>query len=49
MFFYDYQCYMKKHGIAQDTSSFPSDEEDEFLGNPTQEGGHASKGALLGK
>lgn len=33
IFFYDYRC-MKKHGIAQDTLNFPSDDEDKFLGGP---------------
>lgn len=42
MFFYSYWCCIKKHDIANDTSSFPfDDEEDEFLGSPTQENGHA--------
>ena len=37
MFFYGYQCCMKKHGIANDTPNFPSDDEDdEFLGGPAQ-------------
>ena len=27
---------MKKHDIAHDTLSFPFDDEDEFLGGPTQ-------------
>lgn len=34
MFFYGYWCCMKKHGIAQDTPSFPSDDEETFLGYP---------------
>ena len=34
MFFYGYRCCMKKHGIAQDTLSFLSDDEDEFLSDP---------------
>ena len=29
MFFYNYHCYMKKHGITDDILSIPSDEEDE--------------------
>ena len=41
MFFYGYQCCMKKHGIAQDNPSFPSDDKDEFLGGPAYGGGHA--------
>ena len=36
MFFYDYQCCIKKHGIANDTHNFPSnDEENESLGDLT--------------
>ncbi|KAL6340063.1 hypothetical protein AAG906_038898 [Vitis piasezkii] len=34
MFFYDYRCCIKKHGIANDIPSFPFDDEDEFLGGP---------------
>lgn len=45
MFFYSYQCCIKKHGIANDTPIFPSDdEEDEFLGGPTQGNRHTSRG-----
>ena len=37
MFFYGYQCCMKKHGIANDTPNLSSnDENDEFLGGFTQ-------------
>lgn len=50
MFFYGYQCCMKKHDIANDAPSFPSnDEEDEFLGSlaprdrPVLGEGHALK------
>lgn len=43
MFFYDYRCYIKKHGIVQDTPSSPSDDEDEFLGDRTQGEGQASR------
>lgn len=36
IFFYAYQCCMKNHDIANDTSIFFSDDEDdEFLGGPT--------------
>ena len=42
MFFYDYQCCIKKHVIANDTHNFPSnDEEDESLGDLTQGDGLA--------
>lgn len=41
MFFYDYQCCMKKHGIAQDNPSFPSDDKDKFPGSLGYGGGHA--------
>lgn len=34
MLFFGYQCYMKKHGITQDTPSYPSNDEDEALGGP---------------
>ena len=35
MFFYDYQCCIKKHDIGNDTLNFPSDNEDEdFLSGP---------------
>ena len=33
---------MKKHGITQDTLSYPSDDEDEVAGNPTRGEGNAS-------
>lgn len=36
MLFYGYRYCMKKHGIAHDTLNFPFDDEDEFLGGPTQ-------------
>ena len=37
MFFYGYRCYMKKHGIANDTLSFLYDDEnDESLSSPAQ-------------
>ena len=43
MFFYGYQCCMKKHGIANDTPSCPSyDEENEFSGGPAQGDGSAT-------
>ena len=36
-FFYGYRCYMKKHGIANDTLNFLSDDEnDESLSSPAQ-------------
>ena len=56
MFFYGYRCCMKKHDIANDTLSFPSDdEEDEFFGGPAQGDGsvsgdgHAPRGSLSTK
>ena len=32
---------MKKHGITQDTPSFPSDDEDEVVGGPARSEGDA--------
>ena len=43
MFFYGYQYCMKKHGIAQDTPSFPSDDEDEALSGPARGRGDTSR------
>lgn len=43
MFFYGYRCCIKKHGIAQDTPNFPSDDEDEAVGDPTRGEGYASR------
>ena len=48
MFFYGYQCCMKKHGITNDTPNFPSnDENDEFLGGFTQWDGPAQETDML--
>ena len=45
MFFYGYRCCMKKQDIANDTPSFPSDdEEDEFSGSPALRDGHGLGG-----
>ena len=49
MFFYNYRCCIKKHGIAQDTPSSPSDDKDKFLGDLTQGEGQASRGSPSGK
>ena len=39
MFFYDYRCCMKKHGITDDIPNIPSDEEDEAkLENDVRQG-----------
>lgn len=43
MFFYGYQCYMKKHGITQDTLSFPLDDEDKVVGGSAQGDGDAAR------
>ena len=43
MFFFGYQCYMKKHGIMQDIHSYPSDDEVEVVGGPTRGDGEAAK------
>ena len=48
MFFYGYQCCMKKHGIAKDTPNLSSnDENDEFLGSFTQWDGPAQETDML--
>lgn len=31
MFFYDYRCYMRKHGIIDDIPNIPLDEENETI------------------
>lgn len=49
MFFYNYRCCIKKHGIAQDTPSSPSDDKDKFLGDLTQGEGQASRGSPSGE
>ena len=49
MFFYGYQCCMKKHDIAQDTPSFPSDDEDEVLGSSAHRGCDVFGGGPSGK
>ena len=43
MFFYGYRCYMKKHGIVQDTPTFPSNDEDETIGGHTRGKEYASR------
>ena len=35
MYFFGYRCCMKKNGIMHDTPSFPSDEDDEAPGGPS--------------
>ena len=48
MFFYGYQCCMKKHGIANDTPNLSfNDENDEFLGGFTQWDGPAQETDML--
>lgn len=37
MFFFGYQCYMKKNGITQDISHYPSDDKDVTVSGPAQE------------
>lgn len=39
MFFFGYQCCMKKHGITQDTPNYPSDDEDTTVDDPAREYG----------
>lgn len=41
VFFYGDRCCMKKHGIAQDTPSFPLDDKDEVVSGPIRGGGNA--------
>lgn len=36
MFFFDYQCCMKKNGITQDIPNYPSDDEGATVNGPTQ-------------
>lgn len=50
MFFYGYQCCMKKHDIANHIPRFPSnDDEDKFLGGPAQGDRHVSRDNSSGK
>ena len=37
MFFFSYQCCMKKNDIAQDTPNYPSDDDDAITNDSTQE------------
>lgn len=37
MFFFDYQCCMRKNGITQDIPSYPSNDEDATVSGPAQE------------
>lgn len=39
IFFFGYWCYMKKHGITQDTPSYPPDDEDAAIDDPAQGNG----------
>ena len=36
MFFFDYQCCMRKNDITQDIISYPSDDEDATISGPVQ-------------
>lgn len=47
-FFFDYRCYMKKHGITQDTPIYPFDDENEATSSPAQEDGDAAKVGSFG-
>lgn len=42
MFFYGYRYCMKKHGITQDTLSFPLDNEDKAIGGSTRGNGNGA-------
>lgn len=44
MFFFGYQCCMKKNDITQDTPSYPSDDEDPPIGGPVHGDGVLSVG-----
>ena len=35
MFFFDYRCCIKKHGITQDTPNYHSNNKDGAIGGPT--------------
>lgn len=43
MFFYGYRCCMKKHGITQDTLTFPLDDDDEVVGGSARGDGDAAR------
>lgn len=43
MFFFGYHCYMKKHGITQDTPNYPSDNEGEATGGFAREDGDVAR------
>ena len=49
IFLYEYRCYIKKHGIIHDAPTFPSDDENEFLGDPSQKGGDVFEGGPFGE
>ena len=36
MYFFDYRCCMKKHGIKRDVLSIPPGEEEKLHGKPSQ-------------
>lgn len=38
MFFYDYQCCMRKNDITQDVSTYPSDDEENTTVNGPAQG-----------
>lgn len=43
MFLFGYHCYMKKHGITQDTPNYPSDNEGEATGGFAREDGDVAR------
>ena len=42
MFFFDYQCCIKKHGITQDTPNYHLNNKDGAVGSPAQGDGDAA-------
>ena len=36
MFFFDYRCCIKKHGITQDTPNYHLNNKDRAVGSPAQ-------------
>lgn len=48
MFFFSYRYCIKKHGITQDTPSFPSDDEDVAVDGSAQEDRDIAKVELSG-
>lgn len=43
MFFFDDRCCIKKHGITQETPSYPLDDDDATAGDPARADGDVAK------